>query len=382
VTERQGEQGDQEGKASRTSGEENMRVKCDWLLLVFLGGVACTDATPEAHGVVMDSLATVVLAEPDTEPVTQTLAPFHARDGSWYVTDGKGDRILHFSSAGTFLGSLGRHGQGPGEFEGLGQVFELGMDTIAATDWSLRRVSFFVHGQHLDSMVTLPSQPMSATVRGNFVWFGGVNPASMTAQLRWDRASGQIRAMIPVPADFQEGSPLVGIFTGVVVVPWTDSILVTVGGYPWLRTYTPAGEPLDSFLVPVRLRRGVPLELAERLAKAPDFPAMFASASALPAAADIGDGWLALVYLDQDYDLQRGILNPRSFLTLVNRTSHRACVDVPIPASGDVTAWGAFGGDTLYMLDRRITDAGGLTTTITSYQLHPDSCPAEAVMEF
>jgi hypothetical protein len=372
-----------EGPAAPLSNwEKKMQLKRDWLLLVLLGGVACADATPEAHGVVMDSIATVVLTEPDSAPVTQTLAPFHARDSSWYVTDGKGDRILHFSPVGAFLGRLGRHGQGPGEFEGLGTVFELGPDTIAATDWSLRRVTLFVYGERLDSMVTLTSQPMSATAQGNFVWFGGVNPATRTALARWDRASGQIGAMVPVPADFREGSPLVGIFTGVVVVPWTDSILVAVGGYPWLRSYTSAGEPLDSFLVPVRLRRGVPLDLAERLAKAPDFPAMFASASALPAAADIGDGWLALIYLDQDYDMQRGILNPRSFLTLVNRTGHRACVDVPIPASGDVTAWGAFGGDTLYMLDRRITDAGGLTTTITSYELHPDACPAEAVMEF
>jgi hypothetical protein len=134
--------------------------------------------------------------------------------------------------------------------------------------------------------------------------------------------------------------------------------------------------------VPSRVRRGVPLDLSERLAKAPDFPSMFSAASALPAAADIGDGWLAFIYLDQDYDMQRGVLNPRSYLTLVNRSSHRACVDMPIPASGDVTAWGAFGGDTLYMLDRRITDTGGLATTISSYALHPDACPAEAVMKF
>lgn len=353
-----------------------------WLLPVLLGVMACVDSKSGASRPLMDSLATVVLAEPDSVPVTQTLAPLHSRDGSWYVTDSKSDRILHFSSAGAYLGGLGRHGQGPGEFEGLGEVFELGVDTIAATDWSLRRITLFAHGQRLDSMLTLPSKPMSATVHGNSVWFGGVNPASGTALLQWDRSTGRMAAMIPVPADFQEGSPLAGIFTNVAVVAWADSMLVAVGGYPWLRVYSTAGEAVDSFLVPARLRRGVPLDLPERLAKAPDFPTMFSAASALPAAADIGDGWLAFIYLDQDYDMRRGILNPHSYLTLVNRNSHRACVDVSIPASGDVTAWGAFGGDTLYMLDRRITDAGGLTTTITSYLLHPDACPAEAVKEF
>ena len=224
-----------------------------WLLLALLGTVACADAKSESHGVVLDSVATVALAEPDSVPVTQTLAPFHASDGSWYVTDNKGDRILHFASTGAYLGGLGRHGQGPGEFEGLGDVFELGMDTIAATDWSLRRVTFFSHGRRLDSMLTLPSTPMSATVHGHSVWFGGVNPASMTALLQWDRNTGRITSMIPLPADFQEGSPLVGIFTNVEVVPWADSMLVAVGGYPWLRVYTTAGEAADSFLVPIRL---------------------------------------------------------------------------------------------------------------------------------
>ena len=118
-----------------------------WPLLALLGTVACADAKSEAHGVVLDSVATVVLTEPDSVPVTQTLAPFHGSDGSWYVTDSKGGRMLHFSSAGAYLGALGRHGQGPGEFEGLGEVFELGTDTIAATDWSLRRITFFAAGR-------------------------------------------------------------------------------------------------------------------------------------------------------------------------------------------------------------------------------------------
>lgn len=63
-----------------------MRLKHSWLLLVLLGGVVCTDATPGAHGVVMDSLATVVLTEPDSTPVTQTLASFHAGSSAAFST--------------------------------------------------------------------------------------------------------------------------------------------------------------------------------------------------------------------------------------------------------------------------------------------------------
>jgi hypothetical protein len=111
-----------------------------------------------------------------------------------------------------------------------------------------------------------------------------------------------------------------------------------------------------------------------------DFPAMFAAASHLVTVADIGGGWLAFIDVDLDYDMQRGTQNPHPYLTLVNRAERRACVDITVPASGDVTPQEAIAGDTLYVLDRRIGEAGALATTITSHRIMPEQCPAEAVM--
>jgi hypothetical protein len=58
-----------------------MRLKGEWQLLMLLGSVACADAPPEVHGVVMDSIATVALAEPDSAPMNRIIDLLHSADG-------------------------------------------------------------------------------------------------------------------------------------------------------------------------------------------------------------------------------------------------------------------------------------------------------------
>jgi len=343
--------------------------------------LAC--GTNEEHravtGPVLDTVSTVALAEPDSVPITRSAATLHALDGSWFLSDNGSDRIVHFSAAGAFLGTLGRHGQGPGEFDTPVGLFPLGPDTLGVVDLTLRRITLFT-GLRADTVIGLPSEPYSVVVDGDRGWIGGVNVADRTTVVRWDRRSGAFTPLVPAPTAYAEGSPLAGIHSSAKMVAWSDSVLVAVSGYAWVRVASSDGAPLDSFTVPARLRRGTPLDLPERLSKLRDFPAMFAAASHLVAATDVGGGWLAFLYMDLDYDMQHGTQNPHSYLTLVNRAERRACVDIAVPASGDVTPQQDLRGDTLFVLDRRIGEAGALATTITSYRIRPEQCPAEAVM--
>jgi hypothetical protein len=332
-------------------------------------------------GPVLDTLSVITLAEPDSVPITRSAATLHALDGSWYLSDNGSDRIVHFSATGAFLGTLGRHGQGPGEFETPVDLFQLGADTLGVADLTLRRITLFT-GQRADTVIAVPSEPYSVVVDGDRGWIGGVNVANRTAVARWDRRSGAFTSLVPAPTAYTEGSPLAGIHSSAKVVAWSDSVLVAVSGYAWVRVASSDGTALDSFTVPTRLRRGAPLDLPERVSKMRDFPAMFAAASHLVTVADMGGGWLAFIYVDLDYDMQRGTQNPHPYLTLVNRAERRACVDIPVPASGDVIPQEAVAGDTLYVLDRRFGDAGGLATTITSYRIMPEQCPAEALIQF
>ncbi len=348
--------------------------------------VAC--GTPDgvehagAPGNPLDSVAAVILAEPDSAAIERVIRLLHARDGSWYVADNGSDRIVHFDPDGRFLATVGRHGRGPGEFEAPVDIVQLPGDTIAVADMMAQRITLFLNGRP-DTAITVPSAPQSLVMEGDTGWIPGVNVSRATSLLRWDRHGNTFTPMAPVPADFTEGSSLTGVFSSGRAVAWADSVLLLLDGYAWARVLHTGGRVVDSFTVPARVRRGTPLDLAERLRQAQDFPAMFSAASGMFGAADVGKGWVALVHGDQDFDMStRTIVNPRSYLTLLNRATHQACVDLPLPASGDVLPVPAFGHDTLYLLDRYVTDAGGLTTTVTSYQLHPDRCPDEAVMAF
>jgi hypothetical protein len=65
-----------------------------------------------------------------------------ARSGDVYLGDFRNQRILVFDSRGRYGRALGRKGEGPGEFQGLGRFGWLG-DTLWVTDQRLGRVTFF-----------------------------------------------------------------------------------------------------------------------------------------------------------------------------------------------------------------------------------------------
>ncbi len=78
-------------------------------------------------------------------------------DGSLYVYDDGDDAIHRFASGGRYLGSFGRSGEGPGEFQTVTTLYFLGSD-LYAYDLRMRRISVFDRdGQYLRSIrVTKP----------------------------------------------------------------------------------------------------------------------------------------------------------------------------------------------------------------------------------
>lgn len=64
-------------------------------------------------------------------------------EGQIFVADPENLHIRVFSSAGDSVTTLGRKGQGPGEFEGLYQLYMTGNDSVIAHDRRLRQLSVF-----------------------------------------------------------------------------------------------------------------------------------------------------------------------------------------------------------------------------------------------
>jgi hypothetical protein len=65
------------------------------------------------------------------------------QEGNFYVTDWDKKRILKFSPSGEYLLTIGRQGQGPGEFQNLSIARFDSHGEIYVTDIAARRISFF-----------------------------------------------------------------------------------------------------------------------------------------------------------------------------------------------------------------------------------------------
>ena len=65
------------------------------------------------------------------------------QDGGIAIAEGRAQEVRIFGAEGSHEQTLGRRGEGPGEFTGLSWVLEHSDDSIAAYDWSLRRTTVF-----------------------------------------------------------------------------------------------------------------------------------------------------------------------------------------------------------------------------------------------
>jgi hypothetical protein len=103
-----------------------------------------------------------------TDPVTPDRVVSVAVDsrGYYYVAPAVGfAEIILYDAQGRFLRTLGRTGQGPGEF---GHVLFLAIapgDTLFAFDRALNRYSVFDAGHHHVRTVTVPGRPESAVLQ-------------------------------------------------------------------------------------------------------------------------------------------------------------------------------------------------------------------------
>ncbi len=105
-------------------------------------------------------------------------------DGSWVVTNGGTEEIRVFDAEGEFSRTIGRSGEGPGEFVSLSQTWVLGGDSVAAWDSRQRRMTVFG-----------PSGDVSRTFGFTTIEGGLINPIGPLPDGRWvvrERDSGTI----------------------------------------------------------------------------------------------------------------------------------------------------------------------------------------------
>lgn len=361
-----------------------------FVLFLLLLTAACGGRDEEAGSGARGPLAVVVdsvrLDEADTlylgNPYALAVDP---QDGSLYVSDFFADRVFRFRRDGTLVRTYGRPGSGPGEFLTPTLVFVLDARTLAAADDEHARIHLFDRrtGAFLRSVPyegRLGSSP--PVLLGRTVWMPSHNRGRGSSVLAWDAGGDGVRYLVPLPADYIVSARGLGRYAAFysmgVLTAWADTLLVGMNGRNELLLAAADGRVLDTVHVPAGRRRGVPDDVRARLdddrtAKARE---IFRTASILNQAARAPDGSTLLVHHDSDLEgeLPGGLITARVFASVVSPDRRRACVDAEIPVSRDARPIEGARGDTLFVLDRRITAGERLETWIIAYRLDTRRC--------
>jgi hypothetical protein len=128
-------------------------------LAVTAGAAACTpsDATSGTSTLLaLDSVPVLDLgdeAKGPQEEFSGTVIPVRLSDGTIVVANGGSQELRFFETSGAFRKSVGRDGEGPGEFRRLGWLHAGPGDTLRTWDWSLVRMEVFApDGSHQRTM--------------------------------------------------------------------------------------------------------------------------------------------------------------------------------------------------------------------------------------
>ncbi|HEX9728274.1 MAG TPA: 6-bladed beta-propeller [Gemmatimonadales bacterium] len=86
-------------------------------------------------------------------------------DGRIVVANGGTNQVRFYEHDGTFVGAVGREGEGPGEFRGLEHVFPYRGDSILVSDFRLARLSVFDSDGRFGRSVTTQTTQAAPFVR-------------------------------------------------------------------------------------------------------------------------------------------------------------------------------------------------------------------------
>lgn len=311
-----------------------------------------------------------VLEESDSLYVARPAGVAIGEDGTLFVSDGFWGRVLRFRPDGALAGVYGRRGEGPGELKDPGTVSVWG-DEVWVADVGMSRLSRFSVGSGAALGEVRHRGILTSIAPGEGGrWLGVQNLADTTA-LGWiaeGAPTPEYRGRLP--GEFLASPPLAGIFNGIQVVAWGDTVVAGFMGLNRVHVMRRDGTFLREIRVPTRTRRGELPDVVQALRKM-EYPEMFASSSALFRMHRLPSGTLALVYYDQTID--GDFINAVPTLTLLSRDLSRACVDGAIPLESDAQPYTAFVDDQLWVLQQRVRGESA-TTFVDRYRIDERAC--------
>ncbi len=346
---------------------------------VCLLGLACTRLdTPlpaAGRGPDVRLVTQVALQEPESLYLASPRVMAFSDAGDFWVADGYHERVVRYNRQGAPVAVVGRKGSGPGEFRAVGMILPLGDGRVAIADNGLRRLSFF--DQASDTLLSAVSYN-GITYHGQDdaggIWLGDLNMERRTGIARYVEGDSTIAYLVSVPQEYEFGGPLAGIYNGVAVTAWVDTLLVAFAGTDRILILDSLGRLRDTVVVPKRNRRGIPPDVKGLFGPESQLspPEMFGVLSEFYALHRLPGGRVLAAHRDATIDGR--VISATLYVTILSRDLKTACVDASIPSTGDAPVVAAFRDDTVFVLDQRADSADHLTSTLLGYVVDDTTC--------
>ncbi len=298
--------------------ERGMSVRVFPCVLLFLLGVTGCETPREdprevyqlpamAADSLLRHLETIFLEESDEAAIGKPRTLW-VTDDRIFVSDAFFNRILLFDRSGRYQTYLGGKGQAPWEFQSLAAIV-VSDEWILAHDIVTGRVSVFQGetGNFIDQYEFLPWITSGWAIAFDTFLLG-----------IWDRKEGNTMALFAVrdggirkfghlPVVYREHPRYAGMFSTVSLAPTpSGDVLWGVAGLNELfisrRLPDSIGESVDTVLIPVRRRHGVPENLGDWVDDRATRNEWFRAISGLMGLFSIPNGWAAIHYDQEEYE--------------------------------------------------------------------------------
>lgn len=336
---------------------------------------------------VVTQVASVTLAENDTAPLGGYLFPAKRPDGTLFVADMANARLVQFDAQGRWVRTIGRKGNGPGEFQSPGMT---GLVDNGRTVAVLDAMTFRMHLFRADSgsfirsfLIPGNNIGLNWNIMGDTVLFA--SSLSNAMLIRWITSTDNTSTIGETPrrliddqfTSLQHGRAEVArINQGMVALLQTE---------PGLHLLDASGNKTGFVTLPSRRRRGEPSDLFDR-AKAEAGKGMARNLAPVGSAVNglrrLSNGSLVTLMLDVDQIAKFNPERPRApifgnyrlWASMVKPDLSAACVDAPVAVETDVVPLPFFSGDTLWVLSVKTDSTDKVQTKVEGFLLGDEGC--------
>jgi len=343
------------------------------------GLVACSSSSPnprdEAAIGGLDDGGVTILHQSDSVFVSQVGALAIDGDGSFYVAEQLNPSVLRYSNTGQLTAVFGKRGRGPGEFQRPGALAISGDSVLFVVDGGIDLRAWGLSDRLEHWRRPLPHRPTFTIVpfaRG--LLLQAPDSARHATIGIIHGATDSVAYRGPYPAPLGRFRQVDFWFSQNVIAPLGGDSVATgimATDFVYWGSLDPAS--FDSLRLPIRRRRGAGEALFRKVTRDPESVRPLLYHTSMPVSiARLSSGVLAIVHADQSYERARG--RERLYLSFIDISHRRSCVDLPVSVVEEPLPRVAFRGDTLNVVTQELDAAGRATVLVHKFVANLARC--------